>query len=79
MSKNKQQQALKQAVEEELRVHYTDPKQLNQRLAQCSQGMLDGDFYWSWWQFGSDQVSLWTSYWQDIRPACCCCLCSSWP
>ncbi|WIA41584.1 hypothetical protein OEZ86_008947 [Tetradesmus obliquus] len=37
MSKNKQQQALRQAVEDELRVHYTDPKQLKQRLAQCSQ------------------------------------------
>jgi hypothetical protein len=41
MSKTKQQNALRQAVEEELRVHYTDPKQLKQRLAQCSQGMLD--------------------------------------
>jgi hypothetical protein len=40
MSKSKQQHALRQAVEEELRVHYTDPKQLKQRLAQCSQGML---------------------------------------
>jgi hypothetical protein len=56
MSKNKQHQALRHAVEDELRVHYTDPKQLKHRLAQCGQGMLIVDRFWCFKRYGSDRV-----------------------
>jgi hypothetical protein len=72
MSKSKQQQALRQAVEEELRVHYTDPKQLKQRLAQCSQGMLDDVLKNNLRGVRSNRMGAGSANGSGVAAYCCC-------